>query len=122
MSPRFAFVALIGISATACAPETQVRAQPSAVPPANAAAPSVPPAVTRPAPALKSGAIVSDRTGAAVGPIQTLAESDRGSMVIIKIDGKLVGVPESSLRLEGERVVSAQTKAEMTAAAGAPNP
>jgi hypothetical protein len=41
-------------------------------------------------------------------------------VVVISIDAKMVGVPQSTLKLEGDRVVSSQTKAQMLAAAGAP--
>ena len=41
-------------------------------------------------------------------------------MVVIKIDGKLISVPQSTLTLNGENVVSSQTKAEIMSAARAP--
>jgi hypothetical protein len=72
------------------------------------------------APAFKIGAIVTDRTGARLGPIQNLAEAARGPMVVISIDGKLVSVPQSTLTLKGGGAVSSQTKAEIAAAAGVP--
>ena len=40
-------------------------------------------------------------------------------MVVVRIDGKLVTLPQATLRMEGERIVSAQTKAQILAAAGA---
>jgi hypothetical protein len=61
-----------------------------------------------------------DRTGAAIGRIKTLTESDKGPVVVIEIDRKLVSVPQSSLKLQGEVAVSSQTKAQILAAAGAP--
>jgi hypothetical protein len=72
------------------------------------------------APAFKVGAIVTDRTGARLGPIQRLTEAPRGPMVVIAMDGKLVSIPQSTLTPKGEAVVSSQTKAEIVAAAGAP--
>lgn len=72
-----------------------------------------------PAPAFKVGAVVTDRTGARLGPIQSVTEADRGPMVIIEIDGKLISVPQSTLTLKDEGAVSSQTKAEIVTAAGA---
>jgi hypothetical protein len=81
---------------------------------------SVPAPIVAPAPAFKVGAVVSDRTGARLGPIQSLAEASRGAMIVIEIDGKLVSVPQSTLRPKGGGAVSSQTKAEIMTAAGAP--
>jgi hypothetical protein len=72
------------------------------------------------APAFKFGAMVTDRTGRPLGAIESLAESERGAMIVIKIDDKLVSVPQSTLKLNGERVVSSQSKAEIMAAANVP--
>ncbi len=55
-----------------------------------------------------------------LGPIQTVVDSNRGPMVVIEIDGKLISTPQSSLTLKGEGAVSSQTKAQIIAAAGAP--
>lgn len=71
------------------------------------------------APAFKPGMVVRDRSGARLGVIQTITETPGGLNVVIEIDGKLVGVPPSTLRLRGETVVSAQTRAEILMAAGA---
>lgn len=88
---------------------------------AQTTAPALPPVVSvAPAPAFKAGDPVTDAVGAVVGPIATLTESDRGAIVVISIDSKLIGVPQSTLKLQGEKVVSSQTKAQMLAAAGAP--
>lgn len=90
------------------------QAQPA--PPAQPSAPR--PAA--PAPAIQAGETVFDRTGQAVGAVQGLVETPAGAMVVAQVDGKLISLPQSTLRVEGRRVVSAQTKAQMLAAAGAP--
>lgn len=82
--------------------------------------PTPPIVIAPPAPAFKIGAVVVDRTGARLGPIQSVTEAVRGPMVVIAIDGKLVGVPQSTLTLKGVGAVSSQTKAEILAAAAAP--
>jgi hypothetical protein len=79
-------------------------------------------AVLAPAPAFKAGAMVVDRNGVRLGPVESLAETGATAvaMVVIKIDGKLVSVPQSTLAPKGANVVSTQSKAEILAAAGAP--
>ena len=105
--------AAVGLAGPVCA-------QPPA-PSAPPAGPTSPPAAIAPAaPAFKVGAIVTDRTGARLGRIQSLSEAERGPMVVISLDGKLVSVPQSTLTRKGEGAVSSQTKAEITAAAGVP--
>jgi lipoprotein-anchoring transpeptidase ErfK/SrfK len=105
------------IAATAVGAAGAACAQPAAAP----SAPTPPPAVIAPpAPAFKVGALVTDRTGARLGPIKSLAEGTRGPMVVIEIDGKLISVPQATLTLRGEGAASAQTKAEIIAAAAAP--
>jgi hypothetical protein len=64
--------------------------------------------------------VVSDRTGARVGTVQTVTETPGGLNVVIAIEGKLVGVLPSTLQLRGESVVSSQTREEILAMAGAP--
>lgn len=78
--------------------------------------------VLAPAPAFKAGAMVVDRNGVRLGPVESLAETRATpvAMVVIKIDGKLVSVPQSTLALKGANVVSTQSKAEILAVAGAP--
>lgn len=72
------------------------------------------------APDIKPGAPVLDRAGANVGRVQSVAESASGGMnVIVKIDGKLVGLDASTLQVRGDHVASSQSKSEMLAAAGA---
>ncbi|MEP6967798.1 MAG: hypothetical protein ABI906_06935 [Pseudomonadota bacterium] len=107
--------AVIGIAfALACG----ARAQPLGGPRAATPPPAV---VAPPVPAFKIGGVVADRTGARLGPIESLGEADRGAMVVIRIDGKLVSVPQGTLALKpGGGAVSAQTKAQILAAAKAP--
>jgi hypothetical protein len=64
--------------------------------------------------------VVSDRTGARVGVVKTVAETPGGLNVVVEIEGKLVGVLPSTLQLRGESVVSSQTRDEILASAGAP--
>jgi len=92
-------------------------AAPAQVAPANAA----PSTVTPPAPAFTAGDTVVDRAGQRVGAVQTLVETPAGPMVVVQIDGKLVSLLQTTLRMDGSTIVSSQTKAEMLAAAGAPN-
>ncbi len=106
--------AVIGIAfALACG----ARAQPLGGPRAATPPPAV---VAPPVPAFKIGGVVTDRTGARLGPIESLGEADRGAMVVIRIDGKLVSVPQGTLALKPGGAVSAQTKAQILAAASAP--
>lgn len=51
----------------------------------------------RATPRLQVGEIVKDRTGAQLGSIESVADAERGPMVVIKIDGKLSSVPQSTL-------------------------
>ena len=81
----------------------------------------VDPAPRPPPPAFNAGELIVDRLGVQVGPIETLTEAEAGLVVVIKIDGKLVGVPASTLKRDGDKIVSLQSRAEMLAAAGAPN-
>lgn len=112
MSRVFTFIAAVSVLALARGAEAQPTTESSiAAPPPATIAP--------PAPAFKAGGIVTDRTGARLGPIQSTAEAERGLMIVIKIDGKLVSVPQSTLKLKGENAVSSQTKAEIMAAAHA---
>lgn len=103
-------------TAAALAAANGAGAQP-AVPNSTALAPVV---TAPPAPAFKVGAVVTDRTGVRLGPIQSITESPRGLVVVIEIDGKLIGVPQSTLTLRDDGAVSSQTKAQIIAAAGAP--
>ena len=112
-------VAVLAIAAAsfACAPEAQTpRDDLPAEPPAGAATSTL----TPPAPAFKAGAAVSDSTGATVGTVASVIEGESGLLVVVKIDGKLVSVPQETLTLAGERAVSSQTRSQMLAAAGAP--
>jgi hypothetical protein len=106
------------------APEEATPATP-AMPAPPAAAKVTPPAPTdtppatssEPAPAFRAGAKVSDSSGADIGVIQSIAEASTGAMVVLKVDGKLVSVPQGTLSPFGENVKSSQTKAQILAAA-----
>lgn len=109
------FALTVGLAAAQPAPTA-----PSTPPPA--AGPESPPAQIAPAaPGFKVGTVVTDRTGARLGPVTSFTEAPEGPMVVIEIDAKMVSVPAASLSQRGEAVVSRQTKAEILAAAGAPN-
>ena len=73
------------------------------------------------APAIKPGTPVNDKSGNPVGLVETLIETPSGDLnVVVKIDGKLVGLNPSTLQLIGGREVSSQTKQEMLTSAGVP--
>lgn len=111
-------IAVLAIAAAsfACAPEARTSGDdlPADPPGAAAVTPAPPP------PAFKAGTAVSDSTGATVGTVASVVEGERGLMVVVDIDGKLVSVPQETLTLAGERAVSSQTRSQMLAAAGAP--
>lgn len=113
MSRIFAYVVIVATLALPCSAEAQPTSGSSTAAPRRAA-------IAPPAPAFKVGGIVIDRTGAQLGSIESVADAERGPMVVIKIDGKLISVPQSTLTLNGENVVSSQTKAEIMSAARAP--
>ena len=73
-----------------------------------------------PAPAFTEGMMVVDRSGAQIGRVKSLVETQYGALIIVEIDGKLVGVPRSTLLLQNEKILSSQTKDEILRAAGAP--
>jgi hypothetical protein len=108
--------ALILASALAAAP-----ADPNApLPPAAAPAGADTAVAKPPAPGIKPGMPVVGPSGERIGDVQSLAETPGGLNVVVKIDGKLVGAPASALQLNGSTVVSAQSKAQLLAAGGAP--
>ena len=109
-----AYLAVAAVLGAASMPRAQ-----AGIPPRSGPEPS-PPVVAPAPPAFKAGAIVTDRNGARLGPIQSLALAPSGPLVVIRIDGKLVSVPQSTLTLENGSAVSSQTKAEILTAAGAP--
>ena len=115
MSPKLiALFAGLGLMAGPAHAQT-----PPPTPPA--AGPESPPSEIAPAaPGFKVGTVVTDRTGARLGPVASLTEAPTGAMVVIEIDAKMVSVPAETLTQRGEAVVSRQTKAEILAAAGAP--
>jgi len=112
-----ALLALAGASAQAAEPAAP---QPPPVAPATPAPGEAPSSVTPPAPAFNAGDRVADSQGTALGAIQTLIESPAGPMVVVNIEGKLVSLPQGTLRMQGTTIVSSQTKAQILAAAGAP--
>jgi hypothetical protein len=104
---------VLGLAAGGASAQPQTQAPP--------AGPLSRPAEIAPAaPAFKDGAVVIDRAGVKLGPIKSLTEAPRGPMVVIEIDGKMVSVPQGTLTLKSDGVVSSQTKAQILAAAGAP--
>lgn len=82
--------------------------------------PATTPPAKPPVPAFKPGMVVTDRTGAKVGVVQTVTETPGGLNVVIEIEGKLVGVLPATLQIRGEGAVSSQTREEILATAGAP--
>ncbi len=108
-----ALILLAALSLSSCD-----QAQPPPAP--TMSTPAGAPAPKPPLPPVKPGMAVFDRTGARIGAVQTLAETDAGPNVVIAIDGKLVGAPVSTLTFREDRVVSSQTKAQLLASAGAP--
>ena len=126
MSGKPLIPALAVLIALAGASQAQCQAPPAVSPQLPPAAPverptvgEAPSSVTPPAPAFKSGDAVADRDGTALGSVQTLVESAAGPMVVVNIDGKLVSLPQSTLRMRGSAIMSTQTKAQILAAAGA---
>jgi hypothetical protein len=121
MSRRFATVAGAAVlSILACAATSSAAAPQPAGPQIAPVGPGAVAVPAKPAPAFKAGASVTDRGGTVVGAIESVIDTPAGLMVVVKIDGKLVSVPQSSLTLRDGAAVSRQSKAEMLAAAGAP--
>lgn len=119
------FPVLATVIALAGSGQALAQARPTASPqtppvaPAALAPGEAPSSVTPPAPAFKSGDAVADSAGAALGAVQALVESPAGPMVVVNIDGKLVSLPQATLKMQGNAIVSTQTKAQILAAAGA---
>jgi hypothetical protein len=104
------------IVAAACWPGL-LLAQPAASVPGPSAA-----AVTEPnpqAPPFKPDMVVVDRTGARVGVVVSVTDSASGPNVVLRVDGKLVAVAPTTLKLQDQTVISSQSKAEMLASVGA---
>jgi hypothetical protein len=112
---------LAAVSQAQCQAPPEAAPLPPSAPTQAAPANAAPSAVTPPAPAFAAGDPVVDRTGDQVGAVQTLVETPEGPMVVVQIDGKLVSLLQTTLKMDGSTIVSSQTKAEMLAAAGAPN-
>jgi len=117
MYRKLFFIAVAAALLLAFPAETQVPRPAEPVPPPATLVEPVPKA---PAPAFNAGDLVIDRLGVSVGAVETLTESPTGMIVVVKIDGKMIGVPSSTLRRRGDSLVSSQSKAEMIAAAGLP--
>jgi hypothetical protein len=74
-----------------------------------------------PAPAFKVGDVVVDRNGNEIGVVAGVGEGGQHLMqLIVKIDGKLVTVPETVLSFQNGRLVSTRSKSELLAAVSAP--
>lgn len=103
---------------------------PPAVDPSGPAGPATPPATlpvastspaspTTGATTLVNGASVKDAEGNAIGTIEKVGTGSSAGQVTLNVDGKSVTVAQSVLSETGGAVVSAQTKAELLASAGA---
>jgi hypothetical protein len=85
---------------------------------ANAQSASAIPIAPQAAPhPLTQGMPVVDQAGVSVGVITAVADSEQGPMVVVKVDGKLVSIPQSTLTLDGAVVRSSQTRAQILATA-----
>ena len=72
-----------------------------------------------PAPPVKLGMPIRDSSGAEVGVVQSVAETRAGDLnLVAKIEGKLIGLPVSTIHVVGDHVASSQTKEEMPRSAG----
>lgn len=91
-----------------------------AAPPPVSPGGSPPPPTASPALAVEAGDAVFDRTGQPVGQVQSLVETPAGPMVVARIDGKMISLPQSTLKKEDGRLISSQSKTQMIDAAGAP--
>lgn len=88
-------------------------AEPTVPTPAGPATPAPP------APDIHPGMPVVDASGSQIGDVQTATDTPRGLEVVVKVDGKLVGTPLSTLKVADGRVVSSQTKEQLLASSGA---
>lgn len=113
MPTRAAFLSIAAAALSAAACQAQPTQEPTPSPQAAGAAVKPPP------PAFQAGLPVVDRDGEGVGAVQSLTEGPDGPLVIVEIDGKLVGLRQATLRLAEGRAVSSQSRAEMLADAGA---
>ena len=62
---------------------------------------------------------VTDRHGVAMGQVKGMTETERGAIVILEIEGRLICVPQATLAIEGDRARSAQTRSQILNVAGA---
>lgn len=94
-----------------------------------------PPTQTEPAPApsageagepasatatITAGTAVKDAQGAEIGTVAGVREGASGPEVLISVDGKVAAVPQASLMMSGEGLVSSQTKAQILESAKPP--
>jgi hypothetical protein len=107
----------IFVGATVAAAQPPPATDPSARPVIPTPAGPVIPAL--PAPAIHPGMPLFDRSGVQIGEVQAAADTPRGLEVVVKVDGKLLGAPLSTLRVEGDHVVSSQTKEQLLVSTGA---
>lgn len=105
--------AVVGFLAIGLSPTLALSAVPTTAPPR-------PPPTAPPAPAIEAGSVVYDRSGLDAGVVQSLVETPAGPMIVARIDGKLISLPQKTLTLRDGRLVSDQTKDQMMDAAGAP--
>jgi hypothetical protein len=100
----------VALAAVVTAAAVHAAAQPSPAIPVTPGTPAHPPT---------QGMPVVDNAGVVVGVIAAVADSERGAMVVVRVDGKLVSLPQASLVLDGKVARSSRTKAQILAAAAA---
>jgi hypothetical protein len=126
MNERLARLAGAGAVLPACAAllagaAHDGAAQAAARPPPEPHRQGAPAEPAAPPPAFEPGTVVVDANGARIGTVASLAEGASGPIVVLKIDDKLVGAPQSSLSLVGKTAVSARSKAQILRAADVPD-
>ncbi|MDO9471912.1 MAG: hypothetical protein Q7J28_02570 [Caulobacter sp.] len=111
------------VAATTAAVAFTVSAQESApsTPPVQDAMPPAAESPAAPASAttgakLEAGAQVTDAAGGEIGAIQSVTEGTGGQTVIVQIDGQLYSLPASTLSTASGKIVSRNTKDQITAA------
>ncbi len=69
---------------------------------------------------ITAGTAVKDAQGAEIGTVAGVREGASGPEVLISVDGKVAAVPQASLMMSGEGLVSSQTKAQILESAKPP--
>lgn len=69
---------------------------------------------------ITAGTAVKDGQGAEIGTVAGVREGASGPEVLISVDGKVAAVPQASLMMSGEGLVSSQTKAQILESAKPP--